>query len=169
MYASAGDSYLETQISTATPQKLRLMLIEGALRYGHRMLAFWQEKQFEPALEAGIRCREIISELLSGIRQDGSELNKNVAELYVYLFRTLTEAQTERNSQKLSDVLAVLAEEQVTWRQVCEQMPDPPDAESRRQFAPQEITASSARFDIPSAFGNSFTAAEPAERILLDA
>jgi flagellar protein FliS len=164
---SAGNSYLETQIATATPQKLRLLLIEGALRYGRRTLALWQEQQDEAALEAGIRCRGIISEVLAGIRPDDSELTNQVAAIYQFAFRTLTEAQAQRDGKKLAAVLAILEEEQVTWQQVCEQMPDPPDAESRRQHAPQEITASTARYDAPFSGVGSYSA--PSERILLDA
>ena len=32
MYASPRDAYLETEVTTATPQRLRLMLIEAAIR-----------------------------------------------------------------------------------------------------------------------------------------
>ena len=168
MYASAGNSYLETQISTATPQKLRLLLIEGALRFGRRTLALWQENQAGEALESLIRCRSIIAELLSGVRPDGTPLTRQVTALYGFAFRTLTEAQAQHDEKKLADVLAILEEEQVTWRQVCEQMPEPPDADSRRQFAPQEITAATARFDSSAGFGSPAPAAS-AERVLLDA
>lgn len=33
MLSSTSDAYLETQVLTATPQHLRLMLIEGAIRH----------------------------------------------------------------------------------------------------------------------------------------
>ena len=38
MQQPAHESYLEAQVMTATPQKLRLMLIEGAIRFARQTL-----------------------------------------------------------------------------------------------------------------------------------
>lgn len=141
MFATPRDAYLETQVATATPQKLRLLLVEGAIRWARRTLELWQENQAEPALEALIRCREIIAELLSGVRPDGSALCKQVTGIYAFLFQRLTEAQLHHQPGILEEVIEVLEEERLTWQQLCQQMPAAPDAGLRRQFAPQEITA----------------------------
>ena len=139
--SSASDSYLETQIVTATPQKLRLLLIEGAIRNARRTSEFWAEQRDEAALESLIRCRAIISELLAGVRSDGSDLCQRVIALYSFLFQRLTAAQQQRNPSILAEVIDVLAEERLTWQQLCEQMPAAPDAAARGGYEPSEIAA----------------------------
>jgi flagellar protein FliS len=126
MHTDPRNSYLESQVLTATPQKLRLMLIEAALRAARQALNSWEEKLDSEANIALIRCREIISELLAAIRPDDSELTRNVSGIYVFLFKTLAEAQLHRDRAKVGEAIKVLEIEQETWRDVCEQMPNAP-------------------------------------------
>ena len=41
MDRTAQNAYLEAQANTATPQKLRLMLIDGGLRFARQTLDHW--------------------------------------------------------------------------------------------------------------------------------
>jgi flagellar protein FliS len=122
------DAYLETQISTATPQRLRLMLIDAAIRIARQTGDLWHASRNEEALESLIRCRAIISELISGVKPEGSELGRKVVSVYLFLFTTLTEAQLTRDVTKLESAIRVLVEERQTWAQVCEQLADAPPA-----------------------------------------
>jgi len=120
------NAYLETQVNTATPQKLRLMLITGAIRFARQTEAHWKAEDIEAAYESLVRSREIVSELLSTIEPSAGELPKTMAAIYVFVFRTLTEAQMHRDPEKLNEAIGVLEEEQQTWTEVCEQYPDGP-------------------------------------------
>jgi flagellar protein FliS len=138
METGAGSIYLETEINTATPQKLRLMLIAGALRHARRTRTLWEEENFESALESLIRCRDIVSELLAGVRLDASPLARQVGGIYVYLFSALTEVQQTRDSEKLAAIIRVIEEDYETWQQLCEQMPERPESLSPLTFAGAE-------------------------------
>lgn len=116
------DAYLQTQVLTAAPQRLRLMLVERALRDVELTARLWDEHQPEQALESLIRCRDIISELIAGIRQGESPLAQKVLGLYLFLFQALTEAQLSRDPAKLAAVRRILTAERVTWQQVCQQL-----------------------------------------------
>jgi flagellar protein FliS len=118
--------YLEAQITTATPQKLRLMLIEGAIRSARRALEEWQAKRNDQAIHALIHCRGIIAELVSGIRLDQSELTRQVANVYLFLYRSLTEAQLRRDASQVEEAIEVLELERETWQLVCEKLPAQP-------------------------------------------
>jgi len=142
MSTNGRDAYLQTQVLTATPQKLRLMLIDGAIRQAHQILQFWEENNFDQAMQSLTRCREIISELLSSIKSDGSEITQKTSGIYIYLFRTLTESQVEKQRKCIEDVISVLEVERNTWRQLCEQMPDAPDRSGMAENEPKEITVS---------------------------
>lgn len=121
MAASAPENYLVTEVMTATPQKLQLMLIEGALRNVERTRRLWQEGKDEEAGEALIRAQQIISEMLCGLsREVESELARKVASVYIFIFRSLVDAHTHRSESKLDEALGVLETERDTWRQLCE-------------------------------------------------
>jgi flagellar protein FliS len=147
----ARKAYLETQLLTATPQKLRLMLIESAIRFANRAVTHWEEERNEEAFESLLRCRGIITELIAAIRPDGSEVARRVMALYVFLFQQLTESQINRDRDKVAEVVRILEMERETWRQVCEQMPEAPERPAGDEHGPKEITSSSAAIaPIPS-------------------
>ncbi len=122
----AHSRYLEAQVLTATPQKLRLMAIEAALGAARQALACWEQNDNQQALEALTRCRQLVSELLSAVKPDQTELTRRVAAVYLFLYRCLTEAQLRRDRGRVEEVIGVLQVERETWRQVCQQMPDAP-------------------------------------------
>ena len=133
--------YLEAQIMTATPQKLRLLLIDGALRCAHQTLELWAQQRNDEAIETLIQCRSIVGELLSGIRVEQSQLTRQVAAIYIFLLRCLTEAQLKHDRQRLQETIKVLEIERETWRLVCEKMPDAPEMTSSIGSARTEILA----------------------------
>lgn len=117
------NSYLTTEVLTAAPQKLQLMLIEGALRFGNQARALRREGRDEEAGEAILRCQQIVAQVLAGLRQENpSELIRRIAGLYLFIHEALIAAHLNRDEQKLADALTVLAEEQVTWRAICDKL-----------------------------------------------
>lgn len=139
MQHDARSSYLEAQILTATPQKLRLMLVQGALRFARQAGGAFSQQELEQAIAATERCRSILVELLSGVRQDHSELAQQVLSIYQFLFQQLTFVQLKRDPTLLAGVIEVLEVEQDTWQQVCQQLGSAPP---RPSSPPREIVAS---------------------------
>jgi len=118
---TARQHYLETQVLTATPQKLQLMLIEAAIREVQRMGQHWERCENEQAYEAGIRAQRIVTALLSGLnREEMPDLTGRMAEVYLYVFRTLVTANMRHEEQLLADALRVLNVERETWQLVCQ-------------------------------------------------
>jgi len=121
MQPSAREAYLTTQVLTATPQKLHLMLIDGALRFAQQGRQHFEQQNDQAAGEALIRSQEIVGEMLASVGGGAHEASKKLAGVYLYLFRTLTEAHLKRDLTRLGDALRVLEIERDTWQQVCEQ------------------------------------------------
>jgi flagellar protein FliS len=144
MHVSPRDAYLETQINTATPQRLRLMLIEGALRRARAAVAAFDSGRIDDGKVAVGHCRDIVSELIAGISPDKTPLAGQIIGMYMYLLTTLVESQFTRDTRRLADVIGVLEEERVTWQAVCDQMPDRPSpataAQPSEELAPQRVT-----------------------------
>jgi flagellar protein FliS len=144
MTVSARDSYLESQVLTATPQRLRLLLIEGALRFAKQIVHSWEKGDSETGLEAVSRCRRIVTELLTVMVDDGTEVIGQLRGIYAFMFRQLTDAQQQQNPEMVGEVIRLLEVERETWQMVCEQMPEAPQRESlSAQELKREITAAS--------------------------
>lgn len=144
MDRSAPDAYLETQVNTATPQRLRLMLIEAALRHLRTVQPAWTEGRKGDACEALIRSRDIVTELLSGIKPDSTPLVQQTLGIYVFLFSAITEVQQSRDAHQLAGIIRVLEEERETWHEVCLAVPHrvvPDQTSSTEELAPQRVGA----------------------------
>jgi len=136
MQPSAPRSYLVTEVLTATPQKLQLMLIDAALRSAGRARQHWQEGRQEQACEAMIHAQQVVGELLGALDHEiQPELTRKVAGIYLFVFRSLTEANLRGESAKLDDAIRVLREERETWRQVCEKLSGEAPADSHADTA----------------------------------
>jgi flagellar biosynthetic protein FliS len=121
--ASLPQNYFETQVLTAPPQKLQLMMIEAAIRFGRLAAGHWEADEGDRACEALIRAQQIVTELVNGLNRDESpQLAKKMAAVYLFVFRSLTEACQQRDRVKLDDALRVLEIERETWREVCQRI-----------------------------------------------
>lgn len=119
----ARDEYLATEVLTASPQKLQLMLIDGAIRAAARAQSLWTGERTEAVTRATVRCQALVAQLIAGLAPNHeSPLVQRVIGVYEFVHRTLVAAHRERDPSRLADVLAVLEVERETWRQVCEQL-----------------------------------------------
>ncbi|HUY92816.1 MAG TPA: flagellar protein FliS [Pirellulales bacterium] len=121
-YHPAHDAYFENQVITATPQKLRWMAIDGAIRFARQAAEHWRQERIYEGGEAVIGCQRLLLELLSSLKPERApDLVPQVAGIYVYLSRLLNEARSTRDQKKLAEMIDILEIERETWRLVCEQ------------------------------------------------
>ena len=118
---TARHNYLQAEVQTATPQKLRLMLIEAAIKNIHRVKKAWEDEKYESGFESLSLAQDIVAELLSSLNKESNpELSGKIASIYVFIFRCLSEGGMTHDQQKMDDALRVLNSERETWRLVCE-------------------------------------------------
>ncbi len=115
-------NYLESKVLTAPPQRLQLMLIEGAIRFGRQAEAALRDGDRVAASRSLLRAMDIIGELLAAARANTSELNKSVADLYWYLFRRISEAKINSDLVALAETLRLLDYERQTWQMLCDNL-----------------------------------------------
>ena len=112
--------YLETAVRTASPAKLRLMLIERAVGLCQVISQRWRESQPELGYdEQTLHLRDILTELLSGVGKSDLPVALQVADLYVFLSKHLTSAEMMRDVTMIDEIRLVLETEAETWRIVC--------------------------------------------------
>ena len=166
MPSSVRDSYLETEVMTATPQKLQYMLLDGAILAIQKTKLLWAKDREEEGCESLIRAQQIITELLCGLnREIDSDLAKKVAAIYLFVFRSLMDANRRKDVEKLDGALGVLEIERETWRKVCRELgsrkaPEGPKSKNLSPRAPVDAGPPPADFttgpptpsDTPSGF-----------------
>jgi flagellar protein FliS len=115
-------SYLESKVLTAPPHRLHLLLIEGAIRFG---------RQADEALRSGdevaaalplLRVLDIVGEMLVGVRENKNELTLKIAELYLFIFRRVSQAKINADIAALGEALRLLEFERQTWQLACEKL-----------------------------------------------
>ena len=133
-----SQAYLKTKVMTASPAELRLMLIDGAIRFADQAKRGYEERNFELAYEGTTKAQNIIMELMNALRPDQSpELCARLSALYTYMYKALVEASTTRDTAKVDEVIELLRFERETW-QMCLQ-------EITRELARENQTAAGMR------------------------
>ena len=119
MNSAHANRFLETEVLTAPPQKLRLMLVDGALRGIAETKQAWQQGLFAEGGEALDRVQAIIAEFIGALdRQRDPALTGQLTELYVFLYKSLIAAGFEHNAAKLDEVVTILQIERDTWQEL---------------------------------------------------
>lgn len=135
-------SYLESQIRTATPQRLRKMLIDGAIRFAVKVRQDWHENKYDIALTSVERLRMILDELFSSIKGESS-IAMQTKSIYAFLMQQLIKAQATKDVTSLNEMIEILKIEQQTWELVCQKQPEA--LTDGGNHSPIEITADSGR------------------------
>lgn len=109
------NQYKQTSVETASPEKLILMLYDGAIKFINQAKISMDEKNIEETNKALIKTQNIISELIIGLNMDTGEIARNLYNLYDYFQRRLVEANTKKDTGILDEVLGYLEELRDTW------------------------------------------------------
>jgi flagellar protein FliS len=116
MSQNGPDAYLRTKVMTAKPAELRLMLLDGAIRFTEQAKRGYESKNYEQAYNGTTRAQAILMELVTSLRHDlAPELCKNVAAVYTFLYTSLVKASMEKDIATVDDVLRILRYERETW------------------------------------------------------
>ena len=143
MHPSSLDAYHETEVFTASPQRLRVMLIDGAIRALQTTKQHWSAREFELGGKSMERARAILVELLAAIdRTQMVDITARLVEMYNYMYQTLVVAGFQHEPALVDDVLSVLTLERDTWQSVCNEL-----AGQSNSPSVDELAMSNARID----------------------
>lgn len=112
----SANAYLRTKVLTARPEELRLLLLDGALKFARQGQDGLARRDFEASYNGLSQCRDIITELMSGMRSDlDPALCSRVRALYSFLFSELVEASLQKDPARVGKVVELLEYERETW------------------------------------------------------
>jgi flagellar secretion chaperone FliS len=111
-----ASAYLRTKVLTASPEELRLLLLDGAIKFLRQGRAGMESKDYEAMFTGITKCRNIVLELINTTKPDPDrELYARVTGLYTFMYTTLVEANMERDMAKCDKVIELLEYERETW------------------------------------------------------
>ncbi len=111
-----ANAYLRTRVLTAAPEELRLMLLDGAIRFATQGRDGLTNKDYEASYNGFTQCRNILVELMTTIRSEvDADLAARVRSILTFMLNTLIEASFEKSPAKVDSVIKLLEYERETW------------------------------------------------------
>ncbi|MCL1893897.1 MAG: flagellar export chaperone FliS [Holophagaceae bacterium] len=127
--ASQSDTYLLQQISSASPEQLCVMLLEGAERFLLQAISATKAGNIEEKTRHVNRVSAIIEELMIQVDDSGeNELAINLSRIYEWWMNQLFEGSRSNNFQKFEMIFSQVDDMKNTWMQVvhkAQQAPPP--------------------------------------------
>lgn len=101
--------YQTSNITTATPEKLMIMLFDGAIQFLQKAKIAIDEKNFQERSTNIELARKIIRELMRTIDlENGNDVSKALFRLYNKMAMKLIKANVSKNSQMVEEVITDL-------------------------------------------------------------
>ena len=117
-YAAAPTAYRESSVLTAPPERLVVMLYDGAHRFLFQAATLMREGQAHRAGERLSKAEAIIQELLSTLDMSAGEVATRLQAIYAFCLRLTGEARVTRDADKIDTVSGLLGELREAWAQL---------------------------------------------------
>jgi len=119
MKAPQTKSYKKLQVDTASPISLVLMLYDRAIVLLNKAKNEISEKQYEAKGHTLDKASEIVFELLTTLDKDkGGEIASSLANLYNFVLREITDANTSLNTKSLDNAKRIMSELRESWESI---------------------------------------------------
>jgi flagellar protein FliS len=146
MPRNAHNAYLESRILSAEPVELICLLYQGAISEVREARRHLQEKNIRARSKSISKVHDILSELTTVLdHKQGGEIAKNLAQLYDYMMRRVTEANFKQIDEPLVEMLGLLTTLKEGWDGVLQQQARPaaPSGNAWAQAATQDASGGS--------------------------
>lgn len=116
--ANGYQQYQYNSIISASPERLMIMLFEGAIKFVRLAKKAVEEKDIEGANYNIARAEDIIAELEASLDMS-YEVSEDLIKIYDFLYRQLIEANIKKDVNILDTVELMLADLKNTWSEAC--------------------------------------------------
>lgn len=121
----APNPYLKTRVMSATPEELRLMLYEGAVRFARQGKQALEKADHEACYHNFSRAQRIVLELSTSLDHAAMpELCERLSALYTYVYRRIVDANMEHDIAAIDEAIELLEFEAETWRMLMARLED---------------------------------------------
>jgi flagellar protein FliS len=128
------NNYLESQVKSATPSGLIILLYEGLIRFIHEAkenITSFDATERTAAATSVTKATKILQELTSSLNQDADpEFTERMSNLYFFFIDKLSLALAERNAKHLDEILPLIEELLSAWKEAETKLQVDPPAQS---------------------------------------
>lgn len=118
-----GKDYLETQVLTAQPHQLHLMVVDGALRFARKAAQAIENGKFEEGHFALDKSRDLVAELIGGLDPGQQpEMIEQLKALFVFVYENLNHADVKQEASYIHDAIKVLNIHREGWCELVNQL-----------------------------------------------
>ena len=114
-YASAHEAYTASAVMTAPPERLVVMLYDGAIRFLGQGAVALREGDRERARDRIRRAEAIVSELNLCLDMSHGEVPERLRSIYLFCKRQLLDANLHADADKLASVQRLLVPLRDAW------------------------------------------------------
>ena len=115
----AQNAYTHNSVLSAPPERLVLMLYDGALRFLGQAAMAMREGTVVQANGRLRRAEAIVDELHATLNPEAGEMSERLGSIYLFCRRTLVEAQLAQDPTKVEAVARLLGELRSAWAEIC--------------------------------------------------
>src|SRR5690606_18085850 len=113
--------YQKTQVTTASKEKILLMLYEGAIRFNRQAQAAMEQKKIAEKGKFISKATAILSELMATLDfKVGGQLAVDLENLYVFMIDKMIEGNIKNDIESLKTVEKLLLTLYEAWKDVIE-------------------------------------------------
>lgn len=125
--SGAYGQYRRTQVETATPGQLVVLLYEGCIRFTQRGRVALEAQEWDGARTSLLRAQDILAELMSGLNLEvGGEIASNLLRLYEYMYQRLVTANVKRDGAAALEVEELIRSLLPAWEEAVRRQPGAP-------------------------------------------
>lgn len=110
--------YRQTQVETAGPLELIIMMYDGAIRFCNQAKIAIEEKKYNEANHFLQRVQAIVDELNFSLNMDAGEIAANLRNLYDFIGTKLVEANIKKDITTIDQMVELLAELRSSWAEL---------------------------------------------------
>ena len=115
--AGAYGQYRRTQVETATPGQLVVLMYEGCIRFTQRGRMALEAQDFDASRTSLLRAQDILAELMSGLNMEIGDIAGNLLRLYEYMYQRLVAANIKRDAAAALEVEGLLRSLLPAWQE----------------------------------------------------
>lgn len=116
--AASPQAYRESAVLTAPPERLVVMLYDGARRFLHQAAVTMRAGDVQTSHERLRRAEAIIEHLLATLDMSQGEVAHRLESIYLFCQRHLAEGRIRQDPEKLDKVSELLGELRDAWDQI---------------------------------------------------
>ena len=111
-----NNPYFRTKVLTASPEQLRLYLLDGAIHFMHEGRQGMVERNYEKVYENFRQAKAILLELMNSLRPEvDPELCQRLSSIYTFVYTELTQGSFEKDMERIDNAVELMEYDRETW------------------------------------------------------